>query len=193
MRAFLRDNRRFRLLIRFFGLILALTLVWFVFVHIIGFSVNVVPKSSFAAGKAKWEQKGRSSYRMTIQVYQPLRFFGQYTVTVKQGKVVEGGFRLGSTSMPNNSSFTPLRPDQFDQIREYTIDQMIASAETQLAGVPDVTVGICPRTRYTVETDPELGYIKTFFANSCQTGLLCPAMGDCFGGFKVLDLQFFPD
>jgi hypothetical protein len=193
MRAFLRENKKVRFVFRLFGLILALTLVWFVCVQVIGFSVDIVPKGSLAAGQAKWEQKGRSSYRMTIQVYKPLRVFGQYTVTVKQGKVVEGGFRLSSSSARDGASFMPLSQDQIDQICEYTIDQMFAFSQAQVANVPEVRVGVCPATRYTVETDPELGYIKTFYADSCQTGLLCPAISECFSGFKVLNLELLPE
>jgi hypothetical protein len=192
VRAFLGKNYTVRFLLRLVCLILALTLVWFVSVHVIGFSVNVVPKGSLVAGKAKWEQKGSASYRMTIQVYQPLRVFGQYTITVKHGKVVDGGWRLGSSSA-GGGSFTPLPPEQIHKIREFTIDQMFASTQAQLVDIPELRVGICLPIQYTVETDPDLGYIKTFYADSCQVGLLCGAISECFSGFKVLNLELLPD
>jgi hypothetical protein len=152
--------------------------------------VEIVPKGSLAAGKAKWEQKGSANYRMTIQVYRPLRTFGQYRITVRQGKVVDALFGIAPPTQSADfyGSSVPL-----DQVREYTINEIFASTEAQLGPVPEVRIGICPSTRYTVETDPEFGYVKTFFANSCQTGLLCPAMSECFSGFKVIDLQFLPD
>lgn len=190
MRIFLRENKRLGFLIRLFGLVLGAAMVWFVCVQVIGFSVDIVPKGSLVAGKARWEQKGNANYRMTIQVYRPLRFFGQYTVTVKQGKVVDALFRVAPPSYRADSSglSAPL-----DEVREYTVDQMFAFSEAQLARIPEVSVGICPATRYTVEADPDLGYVKTFFADSCQVGLLCPAISECFSGFKVLDLQLLAD
>jgi hypothetical protein len=184
MRAFLR------LLLRLFGLILALALVWFVLVQVIGVSVDIVPKGSLAIGKAKWAQKGSANYRVTLQVYRPLRVFGQYRITVRQGKVVDALFRVAPPTQGADFSGSSV---PLDQVHDYTINQIFAYTEAQIAPVPEVRVGICPSTRYTVETDPELGYVKTFFANSCQIGLLCPAISDCLNGFKILDLQLLPE
>ena len=113
-----------------------------------------------------------------------MSFFGQYSVTVKQSKVVDAS--VLPALLHADGAFKSIPPIQ---AAEYTVDQMFVSTASELANVPEVSVSWCPMTKYTLEFDPELGYIKTFFADSCQRGPLCSAVSECMVGFKVIDLQ----
>ena len=175
MRMQMQQNRRM-LLVKAIVVVLALVIIWLVG-GILGFSVDTVPSQSLATARQLWNQKGGSNYAMKVRIWEPPAYFGEYQVTVQDNKVIA-----------DTSPFP-------EEMKKYTVDSRFNNVSSALASIPQlggIAVALCPRDRYTLEFDSQLGYISTFQDDSCQRGLLCGAISDCNGGFKVSDLHLIP-
>ena len=176
MRSYLQGHPRLVYPLRAALILVALVIVWFVG-GILGFSIDSVPRENLDAARQLWIQKGGKNYTMKVHVIAPPTFFGEYEVTVKDNKVVA-----------DNSTF-------HDWMSWYTVDNMFDRVTKDMASIPDVgglSFGFCS-PRLTIESDPNLGYIKTYRNDECQRGLLCGAISECQGGFSVSDLKLAPD
>jgi hypothetical protein len=154
-----------------------------------GLNIEVGQRRRFDTARSVWNSSRPASYQMIVNVVPD----GEYKITVRDGKAVEVAYRPRLTSVLNPSA--PFETREPESAAKFTIDQLFDQADRLLGHPPEVNMQTCfarEIRRTELDFDPTLGYLRAFYLDNCQTGLLCPAISECRWGYRVVSLEPIP-
>jgi len=153
-----------------------------------------------ADARATWNAKSINSYRMSGSLYVPLIMSSSFSVTVKQGKVVEINSPTGGLTSEQLQYLPSIFPAGNSQ---YTVEQLLDFAASKFANQPEPPfLAFCEGNngvaRYQVKFNPALGYVESLSLTNCPQwnfggGGMCGTLADCASGFNVTSFEPLPD
>lgn len=193
MLRFLERHPRFTAL-TFVALMLGLFVIPCYF--LVGFSINLYPQSPIERlneARSKWNSNNIHSYRMTVYVSMEPITSGQFTVTVRDGEVVESSLSPFDTQLNWMGYYSLLQLPK--EASQYTVERLFDLATPVLEPIPAppvLSIGYSG-SLYDISFDPDYGFISCYsFGGHCSAGIICSDTTDCPANFVVLKFEPLP-
>lgn len=186
---------------------------------VIGVSFNFLgqsPLQQLESAKTVWNANHIDDYRMTI-TFGSFSYDGRFYVTVRDNQIVhidtvENVFWLAETphaiqndeltryasSVGTYGNFpASLNDYTMDSLFDFTWQHLVSEPAAPLiawCGLSDINNPDPFRWRSEATFNSQYGYIESFSQTDCihwdfGGGLMCPAISDCYSGFRIFDFE----
>lgn len=178
---------------------------------LVGVSFNLSgqsPVQHLEAARSVWKQQGIDDYKMTV-AFGSFSYIGRFFFTVRDNQITQ--ISTNEHMLDPNTAVVPVTDTDLERyassfgsygsfpasLNDYTIDNLFDFAKQKLASEPTMPlVSWCSPSHSNDRTEAifsrEVGYIQSFARTNCPRvdfggGLLCPAIGDCYAGFRITE------